>query len=359
MPLPVSMDATWLDGAVQFNGQELRRADSGLFVGEGSAPLGVLGGIARHNDNSLAVTVNASDLITIQPGACAIPGNAGVGNGVYRTALGAAETGQLAARNATNPRIDRVIFRVLDTSVVGSHAAYTGRIEVLTGVAAASPAVPDLPTLAIELARITVPATGGGVATVDSSWRTYLAAIGGTLPVATAARLPTTPNAKWLKAVAVDTGIEYTWSGTAWNPNLTSWITWDSFSMPNLFQNPIYRKLMRIGNTVWGRASVSVTSGGSIGPVLIDFPIVNGVQWMPAADAVFAEHQLWGRAQFLRSGVAWYPGVIKPIIYASVKRMGLYQQDGSGAHWTVSTPATFQAGDQVGIDFMYEAAPLP
>lgn len=224
MPLPVSMDATWLDGAVQFNGQELRRADSGLFVGEGSSPLGVLGGVARHNDNSLMVTVNASDLITIQPGAAIIPGNAGVGNGVYRTALGAAETGQLAARNATNPRMDRVIYRVLDTSVVGSHGAYTGRIEVLTGAPNATPAngMVTLPTLAIELARITVPATGGGVATVDSTWRSYAAAIGGTLPVPSAARLPATPNAKWLKAVALDTGKEYLWTGTQWVPEIVA-----------------------------------------------------------------------------------------------------------------------------------------
>lgn len=225
MPLPVSMDATWLDGAVQFNGQELRRADASLWTGEGSTPLGVWGGITRHSDTSLAVTVNASDLITIQPGACVIAGNAGVGNGAYRTALGAAETGQLAARSATNPRIDRVIYRVLDTSVVGSHGAYTGRIEVLTGTPAASPAVPALPTLAIELARITVPATGGGVATVDSSWRPYAAAIGGILPVATAARLPATPNAKWLKAVAIDTGREYTWNGAAWILDGT-WVTY-------------------------------------------------------------------------------------------------------------------------------------
>lgn len=217
MPLPVSMDATWLDGAVQFNGQELRRADSGLFVGEGSAPLGVWGGVVRHNDNSLMVTVNASDLITIQPGAAVIAANAGVGNGVYRTALGAAETGQLAARNATNPRMDRVIYRVLDTSVVGSHGAYTGRIEVLTGEPNATPAngMVALPSLAIELARITVPATGGGVATVDSTWRTYAAAIGGVLPVPSVSRLPAS-GAKWTEAVAIDTGLEYRWSGSAW-----------------------------------------------------------------------------------------------------------------------------------------------
>lgn len=233
MPLPISMDATWLDGSVQFNGQELRRADAALLTGDGNSPFSVQGGIVRHSDSSLAVTVNASDQITVQPGAVVIPGNSGVGNGAYRTALAAAETGQLAARNATNPRMDRVIYRVLDTSVVGSHGAFTGRIEVLTGTPNATPlnGIAALPALAVELARVTVPASGGGAASVDSTWRTFAAAIGGVLPVATAARLPTAPNAKWLKAVAIDTGAEYEWDGTAWQqgawkaytPVISSW----------------------------------------------------------------------------------------------------------------------------------------
>lgn len=217
MPLPVLMDATWLDGAVQFNGLELRRSDTALFNGDGS-PLGVRGGIVRHGDSSLAVTVNASDQITIQPGAAVIPGNVGVANGVYRAALPAAETGQLDPRNATNPRIDRVVFRVLDTSVVNTHGAFTGRVEVLAGAPSATPAntMQDLPSLAIELARVTVPATGGGAATVDSSFRQYASALGGVLPVSTVARLPAAPNAKWLRAVALDTGREYTWDGNLW-----------------------------------------------------------------------------------------------------------------------------------------------
>lgn len=217
MVLPVSVDATWLNPAsVQLNAQELRRADSALFNGDGSA-FGVLGGIVRHGDLSLAVTVNASDVITVQPGAVVVPGNAGVGNGCYRTALGAADTGNLLARNATNPRIDLVVFRVLDTDVVGTHGAYTGRVEVITGTPAAAPVVPALPTLAVELARITVPAAAGGTATVDSSFRTFAVALGGTLPVATFARLPTT-DVKWDTAVAVDTGIRYLWNGTGWSP---------------------------------------------------------------------------------------------------------------------------------------------
>lgn len=215
MPLPVSMDATWLNGSTSFNAQELRRADSAGFGGDGSA-FGVRGGIVRHGDTSLAVTVNASDVVTVQPGAVVIPGNSGVGNGCYRSALGAAETGNLAARNATNPRIDLVVFRAYDDDVVTTHNLYTGRIEIIAGTPAASPVAPALPSLAVELARITVPASGGGAATVDSSQRQYASAVGATLTVASFARLPATA-AKWQRAIALDTGLEYHWTGSAWD----------------------------------------------------------------------------------------------------------------------------------------------
>jgi hypothetical protein len=214
MPLPVSMDATWLNGSTQFNAQELRRADAAEFNGDGSA-FGVRGGIVRHGDQSLVVTVNASDVVTIQPGAVVVPGNSGVGNGCYRSALGAAETGNLTARNATNPRIDLVVFRVYDDDVVTTHNLYTGRIEVIAGTPAASPVAPALPSLAVELARITVPATGGGAATVDSSQRQYVSGIGAELTVASFARLPASA-AKYQRARALDTGVEYEWTGTAW-----------------------------------------------------------------------------------------------------------------------------------------------
>lgn len=345
MPLPASMDATWLDGSVQFNGQELRRADSGLFVGEGSAPLGVYGGIARHNDNSLAVTVNASDLITIQPGACAIPGNAGVGNGVYRTALGAAETGQLAARNATNPRIDRVIFRVLDTSVVGSHGAYTGRIEVLTGTPAASPAVPALPTLAIELARITVPATGGGVATVDSSWRQYLAAIGGVLPVPTAARLPVTPNAKWLKAVAIDTGREYTWDGTSWDNG--AWIPYTPTYSHNAGSGAILDgAYSRHGRTINFRARIRFGSG---------FTLAAAAQLgLPVQRANYGGMDAQAHVSYLDTGSANYNG----IGYMNQTGVSFWVPAANNSYGALSytNPFTWVAGDEIWMNGAYEAS---
>jgi hypothetical protein len=272
MPLPVSMDATWMGNVsnpIQFNAQELRRADSAGFGGDGSA-FGVRGGIVRHGDNSLVVTVNASDVVTVQPGAVVIPGNSGVGNGCYCSALGAAETGNLTARNATNPRIDLVVYRVLDDDVVTTHDAYTGRIEIIAGVPAASPVAPALPALAVELARITVPASAGGAATVDSTWRTFAAAIGAPLPVTTAARLPANPNAKWLEAFAVDTGREYRWNGVGWQEGPDVFIGGEP-TMVGSSPAAGARKIQREGHSL-------VTPNGS-GRLTINYPVAfpNGV----------------------------------------------------------------------------------
>lgn len=213
MAFPVNLDATWVNTA-SYDPGELRRADSTIFAGDGSA-FGVSGGIVRHGDTSLAVTVDGSDNVTIQAGAVVIPGNAVAGTGCYRFALGAAVTNALPARDATNPRIDTIVAQARDTDVVGTHGAYTGRLAVISGTAAATPAAPSIGTMAVELARITVPATGGGSSSVDSSHRTYASAIGGEIIAASSAMLPTSA-AKFQRARALDTGVRYEWDGSTW-----------------------------------------------------------------------------------------------------------------------------------------------
>jgi hypothetical protein len=199
----------------------LRRADAAGFGGAGLA-LGVHGGVVRHADTSLEVTVDGSDVVTVQPGAVVIPGNAVSGTGCYRGALSTATTGSLTARNATNGRIDLVVFRAMDTDVVPGHGAYTGRIEVIAGTPSATPAVPTFPSMAVELARISVPNTGGGAATVDSSYRTYAYAVGGIMVAPASARLPADAPL-WQRAVALDTGYEWRFDGTNWVARDGAW----------------------------------------------------------------------------------------------------------------------------------------
>lgn len=204
MPTITTVDATW-DTGITMDAAELRRADSAMFAGDGS-PNGVRGGIVRHGDNSLAVAVNGSDQVTVQPGAFVIP--AATGLGVYRGALQTVTSAvALSARNATNPRIDLIVIQVAGAGAV---------VKTIDGTPGSSPSAPALPAQHIELARVTVPATGGGAVTVDATWRAYAAALGGTLYVEQANRLPGSGNQKGQRAIALNTGVEHVWNGTIW-----------------------------------------------------------------------------------------------------------------------------------------------
>jgi hypothetical protein len=211
----VDVDATWVNpSSVAYNASELRLADAAMFAGRGDT-YGARGGIVAHWDNSLLVSVDGSDVVTVKAGSVVIPGTAVSGTGVWRAGIGSDRTASLAARDATNARIDLVVFRQLDTDVVGSHGAYTARLEIITGTPSATPAVPSLPTMAVELGRINVPASGGGAASADLTKRTFAAALGGTITVPTASQLPAAAT-KWQRARALDTGLEYSWTGSAW-----------------------------------------------------------------------------------------------------------------------------------------------
>jgi hypothetical protein len=208
MPTLTTVDAAW-DTGITLDHAELRRADTTMFLGDGSSN-GVRGGIVRHGDTSLAVTVNGSDQVTVQPGAFVVP--AATGLGVYRgslqSAVGPGAGTAVSARNGTNPRIDLVVIQV---------GTGTGAIvKTIDGTPSSSPVAPALPAQHIELARLTVPQVGGGAITVDSTWRAYATALGGTLYVETSARLPGSGNQKGQRALALDTGLEYFWTGTAW-----------------------------------------------------------------------------------------------------------------------------------------------
>jgi hypothetical protein len=164
-----SVDGTFSGSAanpIYYDAGELRRADAALVSTAGIT-------------TGLSVSVDGSDVVTVTAGQVIISGEDAVtGTGVYRAGIAASATGSLEARDATNGRIDLVVFRQYDTDVVASHPRRASEIEVITGTPSATPGVPTKPSMAVELARITVPKYGGGAATVDASHRTYARAAG-------------------------------------------------------------------------------------------------------------------------------------------------------------------------------------
>lgn len=163
---------TWVGTSanpVTLTNQQLRLADDALFASAGIA-------------SGLVVSVDGADLVTVTRGSAVIDGDEAVtGTGVYRAGIPASVTGTLEARHATNARIDLVVFRQYDQSVVGSHPAVGGSaIEIIPGTPSATPVVPSKPSMAVELGRINVPASGGGAASVNSANRVTATTIGNT-----------------------------------------------------------------------------------------------------------------------------------------------------------------------------------
>lgn len=82
--------------------------------------------------------------------------------GEYRVENDAAVTKSIAAADPSNPRIDRVILQMYDSTDI-SGAADKCDIEVLTGTPAGSPSAPAIPSNALSLATVAVAA---GAATI-------------------------------------------------------------------------------------------------------------------------------------------------------------------------------------------------
>ena len=270
MPTITTVDATW-DTAVTLDAAELRRADTAMFLGDGSNN-GVRGGIVYHGPNSLAVSVNGSDQVTVQAGAFVIP--AATGLGVYRGALQSATSAvAIAARNATNPRIDLVVIQATGTNAT---------VKTIEGTPSSSPSAPALPAQHVELARITVPAVGGGAVTVDSTWRAYATGLGGMLYVETSARLPGSGNQKGQRATALNDGADYRWNGTAWvarssSSGVTAVAGVDSSAVVSYIREGIARVNVTVTTTTAQgvNASLFVLPDGSRPPTLMYDDLVN------------------------------------------------------------------------------------
>ena len=206
----IDVDATWMNpGGTQYDAGELRRADAAMFVTPGVTRV--------RNGGDLWVTVDGSDNVSVSRGQCVIFGDKAVaGAGAYRAGLADSVSKALDGRHGTYGRIDLVVFRVLDKDVVSSHGIYTGRVEVIAGTPSAAPVVPVKPSMSIELGRITVPVLGGAAATVDSSYREYATAAGGSVLVPTAARFADLQVQDRQRGMTLDEGVGYVLQNGIW-----------------------------------------------------------------------------------------------------------------------------------------------
>lgn len=173
-------DPLWINasaGAPAYSANELRQAHVLPLQYNGR----VFGGRAgvRPGGNALQTSI-AGSTITVRAGvACVDPGLTTT-QGSYWVALPADETHSLTAA-AGQPRKDITVLRVYDHDE-DSSGLRTARSEYIAGTPAGSPSEPAVPSGAMKLSTIDVPASGGGspVVTMNFAWTV---ATGGILPV--------------------------------------------------------------------------------------------------------------------------------------------------------------------------------
>lgn len=340
MPTLTSVNAQWTN-AISVPDADSRRINAGSLVGDGTA-LGARGGIVYHGPSSLAVTVNGSDQIIVQPGVVAIPSSvalAGVYMAAFGTTTGPSAGTAVATRNSTNPRIDLVIADI---------ASGVARIRTVEGTPSSSPAPPALPAGAVEISRLNVPQVGGGAIVVDSTWRTFTTSLGGRLLVPTAARLPTSGVITGQTALALDTGVEHRWDATTWRPTLGAWTTYAptwtaSTTNPSLGNGTLTGSYTMTRGLVVGRFKLSVgtttTLGSGAWAIGVPLPPASGYDEVAigSAKALDLGLQHYGRTLFLQGS-------------------GMFGVGATGDFITGSAPFAWNNGDIYAGTFTYEPA---
>jgi hypothetical protein len=211
----------WVDGPSLDAGNPFRQFDIGarvLDVGTATAvqvPGGVFPGAG-----AMGVSASSGLSVTVNAGYCCVPSpTAGQGGYIFGTT--SAQNLTLNAADPDNPRIDLVIARVYD---YGTSASYCD-IEVVTGTPASPAVQPSVPSAAIPLASVQVPA--GAVALGSGSvtdLRSYVVAPGGILPIQDESAAPASPASQFMFNLA--TGQLCQGTGTAGETATVSTLPW-------------------------------------------------------------------------------------------------------------------------------------
>src|SRR5688500_5519294 len=130
----------------------------GVVPGPWSASLGAYLGLRVSEDSPTGSSVR------VQPGHAIVTRT---GQGVYLCPNSAVRVVDLDPADATNPRIDLIVLKVLDTGI--GDGSTDVQLLAVTGTPAGSPVAPAVPTGAIELARVAVAAAPTGDTIVNAN----------------------------------------------------------------------------------------------------------------------------------------------------------------------------------------------
>lgn len=148
--------------------------DQGASGGAGT--IGLLGGVV--GGAGLQVSAGTGMSVNVSPGSFVVPNTASPTSGGYASTLSSTANLAVLTADPSNSRIDIIVAYVSD---VGSSSSF-GAVEIITGMAAASPSAPSAPANAITLGQVTVPAGATSITSgMISDVRPFTVAAGGVL----------------------------------------------------------------------------------------------------------------------------------------------------------------------------------
>lgn len=270
--LPIDASA----GAPSFSGRQHRNGMAAFSAWDG-VPLAGRSGIRPMGGTAANIVTLSGTTITIGTHVGTVSPGWSTLTGLYQVALTVAETKTLTAQGA-NPRKDIVVGRVYDDAEFTS-GLRTYQSEYIAGTPAPSPIEPSVPTGAIKLAVIDVPASGGGSPVVTQTYP-YTAAAGGMLVVRTQAERDALSNPYSGQQVwRVDRKWVERHDGTAWRVQGVG-ICSSGTDRDSAVTNPVAGQLVfltnvaliyRYSGSAWirtpheefGSVNLNVTAGGS------------------------------------------------------------------------------------------------
>lgn len=269
----------WLNaGSVSYPAENDRLSEAASLAPGGASPA-ARSGVFPADGNSLSVaqhgTPNMS--VDVSPGQCAVQGTITTTQGVYICTSDSTVNLAIAAANATNPRIDVVVVTVEDAQYAG--ASNDALLQVITGVPAATPAVPAAPANSLVIAQIAVAAGATSIVAANiTDVRVWTAARGGIVPCLSTA-LPAAPYSG-MTVWCTDTKQIKTYDGSAWFTAADEG-NWQAVTAASGFVSSA--SVRKVGGMIQFRGSFSPSSGNFATSASITVAAASGTPVAPAS----------------------------------------------------------------------------
>lgn len=253
----------------------------------------------------------------------------------------------IAAADATNPRIDRIVAEVLNAEYSGVSNLW--RLRVITGTPAASPAAPALPTNAISLATVAVAALASSITNANITNLRTQAWIGNGTIICTQTTRPSAPF-EGMEIYETDTDQTLIYSGSAWVP--TGRIgAWDTSFTPTITQSvtvtktTTYSRFLKRGRACRFQCYVNLTSSGTLNqPIRCTIPFTAVQTGLPVGN------MYWFNAA---TGKNW---IVPAILATTTAAGGLISTTANAIGQTqAGWPDQVLSGDSLLLDIEFEA----